>query len=800
MTTLFLHCGVHRTGTTLIQTYLAQKRAHFAKQGLIYPFEEDNHQSIVNGLKTRKLPPSDLVARLKGVAAGGASSILLSGEDFCSISNAAWLTPLTEHFDVKIIFYLRRQDLWINSWYNQHVKWPWSYELHTLDHVSFLSHIDKFFWIDYRATLDKWAKAIGKQNLLLGVVERAQVNDIIPDMLAKMGLPTSDLPPYGDANKNNSVSPLAIEALRHGRILDLPVGRRHALVASVAKYAEALSPNMETMVYTPQQRRAILARFADSNEYVARAYFGRADGRLFRDPDVADDAPYAVVPADLAEDLVRTVVEPYVAAHRPAHRPAGKAVLGGLANAPTLSGPPPVSTQGTHAASAKSLVPAGPALLAPYDLSHVGDPTLQARMQKLSAAYLENLVQQGVQGDFDSRFHKATTFLLPFLAKNLPRRPRNVLEIGCGKGAKSLALSLLCDHYVGLDIVRDEIDYARDAARKVGVNNITFSVDEAANIGKFLSASQEKFDLIVLYAVLEHLTPEEKLDMLRVIWDYLDEDGLLYIGEAPNRMHAVDYHSTKSLYFQQMPFDMWPKYLDRVTNTHWRELMGRALAHGDWRKTAKRHGVHVGHQEFDLALMEIEALDRHIVADNYDVNILNLYPLELFEVLKLAELRSFSAFPAGVQIQPRRFPDFFSRYYLEALFSKRPVRGAVKPVMVDWPYVGSTVDLFSENRFVSITADKPFTYRSHSGGAIASVVTQIFEPMRAGPLQVRDAHGKVVASFEPKDVALGFARWRRHLAVELPRVGKADFPLRFEAVDPARPVLLTGIVERPLQD
>jgi SAM-dependent methyltransferase len=453
----------------------------------------------------------------------------------------------------------------------------------------------------------------------------------------------------------------------------------------------------------------------------------------------------------------------------------------------------------------QSLMPARRLDLAPFDLARDADPALAAAANRMAALYRERELARGLKSDFDSRFYKALSFLLPFLAANLPRRPRHVLEIGCGKGAKSMPLSLLADSYHGLDIVPAEIAHAREAAARLEAANATFFVDEAANLEAFLGRAPVKYDLVILYAVVEHLTPPEKLAMLRTIWDYLDEDGFLLIGEAPNRMHGVDYHSTKSLYFQQMPFELWEPYLERVPNAHWRGIIGRAIREGSWPKTAWRHGVHVGHQEFDLALMPVEALAEHIVADSFDVNLLNLYPFEFFEFLRLAELRSFRAFPSGVQIEPRAFPDLFARYYIEVLLSKRR-RLARRPVAAEMPAIDGSRALFAPDagaRALTVRHGAPWRHALAGGGPASGEVAltlALHEPMQAGRIAVRDARGAPVADIDPPAIARRFATWRRNLAVGLPAIAPGRYPLSLEPSEPGGAFRLAAVFEQAARD
>ena len=196
--------------------------------------------------------------------------------------------------------------------------------------------------------------------------------------------------------------------------------------------------------------------------------------------------------------------------------------------------------------------------------------------------------------------------------------------------------------------------------------------------------------------------------------------------------------------------------------------------------------------------MPIEDLDHHVVADSYDVSILNLYPYEFFEFLKLAELRSFASFPSGVQIEPRVFPDFFSRYWLEVLLSKRRRSEPPRRARLEWPHIRRAADLFSSDRFVEIS-DAPLEYASASQAEHVSLTLQIADPMRSGDVLVKDVNGAEVARFLPQNIVGGFGGWRRNLSVELPHLRRAQFPVQIGVGDSGS-VKVAALVEHDCQN
>ena len=76
-------------------------------------------------------------------------AVVLSGEDFSIHTDLRWLAAVVARHETRAIFSLRRQDHWVMSWYNQHVKWPFDPRKSRMDPVAFLDTIADFHWLDY---------------------------------------------------------------------------------------------------------------------------------------------------------------------------------------------------------------------------------------------------------------------------------------------------------------------------------------------------------------------------------------------------------------------------------------------------------------------------------------------------------------------------------------------------------------------------------------------------------------------------------------------------------------------------
>ena len=129
MRKLYLHVGVHRTGTTSTQKFFQANFNALLDKGYLYPFGVARHSAAIIRIKHGQLAVDDLAADLvKRMDAKGSHvhSAVLSDEDMSNIKDFSIFAPLARHFDVKVVVSLRRQDLWLESWYLQNLKWQWN--------------------------------------------------------------------------------------------------------------------------------------------------------------------------------------------------------------------------------------------------------------------------------------------------------------------------------------------------------------------------------------------------------------------------------------------------------------------------------------------------------------------------------------------------------------------------------------------------------------------------------------------------------------------------------------------------
>ncbi|HUK42829.1 MAG TPA: methyltransferase domain-containing protein [Candidatus Bathyarchaeia archaeon] len=139
---------------------------------------------------------------------------------------------------------------------------------------------------------------------------------------------------------------------------------------------------------------------------------------------------------------------------------------------------------------------------------------------------------------------------IPWLDSLLKLEGARILEIGCGTGASTVALAEQGAQVVGLDVSGATLAAARDRFAAFGLK-ADFVESNATTIASQFAG--QKFDAILFFAVVEHLTWDERIRCLKAAWDLLPANGMLAVIEAPNRLWYVDIHTTNEPFYNWLP-------------------------------------------------------------------------------------------------------------------------------------------------------------------------------------------------------------------------------------------------------
>lgn len=357
---LVLHIGVHRTATSSLQTFLRTNWTALQRQGILYPYGVKRHFALVNALFSGRTTAQEAAQELIGRATSKTPiphTILLSDEDISMRADLTALAALKEHFDVHVIYALRRQDRWLESWYLQNIKWQWDPILSHLTFEEFLNQIGLFHWIDYDRYVTMLEQTFGADHVKIFAFDRPQMPDGPIAKFAEVAgfdISRMQLTPA----QNQSLMPMVSEFARCLPLDQAPDKFRNKLTDALFAVEAALTagqPGGSDLLMDHATRTRIMADYAEGNARLARRHLGQ--DALFLEPMPAPDRPiaerslpadsYAVIEQFMAPfvlDLIRqhkAEVAAAAADGKPGVRPTGARAGGKAGVKPKRAGPKP---------------------------------------------------------------------------------------------------------------------------------------------------------------------------------------------------------------------------------------------------------------------------------------------------------------------------------------------------------------------------------------------------------------------------------------------------------------------------
>jgi len=310
---LFLHIGTLKTGSTLIQFFCMKNRRKLLDEGVLFPnaditmrpdggrIRSSGHYSFIPALMNDNLAVfKELEAEI--AKHNNVTKVILSSENFSIhpelISKLRMY--LGQFKEVKIIVYLRRQDLYLESIYTEFISGGWR-KLSKTPIEFFGDCLDGKGPVEcnYYNLLEPWAKAFGKTNILVRPFEQKQwvEGDLIKDFLNALNLPwRNNYVPPGNTAKNVSPPAGAVEIIRNlNRIPLLGSFYRAALKNFFDNESLDYYQYEKKFFASPRLRSNVLQHYAESNQRVAHEYLDRSDDLLFYEPAPKEDEPWQPV-------------------------------------------------------------------------------------------------------------------------------------------------------------------------------------------------------------------------------------------------------------------------------------------------------------------------------------------------------------------------------------------------------------------------------------------------------------------------------------------------------------------------
>lgn len=314
MKTLYLHIGTPKTATTAIQNFCWDNRQVLEKYGYCYPLFEYRFPNVQKYRNAHFL-----VGRIKdenrkrqfeqeqAVVSDGIGQILQLFEQYDNIilsDEGIWNRGFFEDTNcwkriqngllskgivVKIIVYLRRQDDFLFSWWNQQVKegmlrssvMSWEEVTEQLPYIK----------LDYYDILTEISEYIGKENITVRVFDKKSFlgGSIYADFLNAIHLSYTEeyqiLTPF----QNPSLTKNNIEIKRILNTLpDLEKQENNYFRKVLTELSDQNIETARNSMFSEAENQKFLEKYKEGNARIAEEYLGR-DGDLFHYAYQADE-------------------------------------------------------------------------------------------------------------------------------------------------------------------------------------------------------------------------------------------------------------------------------------------------------------------------------------------------------------------------------------------------------------------------------------------------------------------------------------------------------------------------------
>jgi hypothetical protein len=304
---IFVHVGLHKTGSTAIQRMLSDNSRILLKDGFLYP-KVGQISEPVRSLGHHRLAWSlhrdpnlmSLWGELREeITRSRAENVLLSSEEFEFVRQAAHYQRMRAELPearFQIICYLRRQDELLESEYNQHIK-----QGGTNTPGDFITRMMRR--LNYGKYLHVLEEVFGRQNMIVRVYEKSQLEGgLYVDFFQCLGLKlwAGYTLPTGTVNPSLSAAGLALMHLLNQHITDRVLLRR--LRRCVVQHYSSEPFRHEGTILSAPGRRCLVEHFAPGNADIARRYMGRPSGHLFSDEIADTELP--AVPDKVCEPVI----------------------------------------------------------------------------------------------------------------------------------------------------------------------------------------------------------------------------------------------------------------------------------------------------------------------------------------------------------------------------------------------------------------------------------------------------------------------------------------------------------------
>ncbi len=268
-----------------------------------------------------------------------------------------------------------------------------------------------------------------------------------------------------------------------------------------------------------------------------------------------------------------------------------------------------------------------------------------------------------IENNVFRRYNHSLRHVVPWISRHINLEGKKVLEIGCGTGSSTAALAHYVQQIEGYDIHSLAINGAQKRLDIMGLNNVRLHlIDKESLITRISEDAENRYDIILLFAVLEHQTITERHDTITKCWELLANNGIMAVIDTPNILHYFDIHTSKLPFLHLLPSRLYARYAINSPRSAFVKSFSDEKQTPDSQLDLKiaRWGRGVSYHDFELALGK--NYKKYAVAEGFEPEILNWFTCTPEEEV----LRWY------VQYKNFDIPLGFTRCVLNLIFKKFP--------------------------------------------------------------------------------------------------------------------------------
>jgi hypothetical protein len=336
MKTLYLHIGTPKTASTAIQKFCSKNRDLLIQKGFYFPksiyhyprigFHRNAHfmyGTLYDEAGNRLKEQEDTLFEkgMKKIVKDFRThdTLILSDEGLWYASSYVrknlW-TRLQNHakkngYTIHIIVYLRRQDQFLTSRWNQRVKQNTTRESWEDEFARIME--TQNLMLHYAEKLDDLSEHFGKENITVRRFDRNSFpnGDILADFLQILGLELTDEYEMAEDEDNTSLKGNIVEMKRI--INNIPYLERKEIsyLGHLMKDGNAQSDSRyRYQMMSPDETKAFLSLFQEANDRVAREYIG--DDKPLFDDKISSLPKWEHDNSAMTDDLVQFIATSHI--------------------------------------------------------------------------------------------------------------------------------------------------------------------------------------------------------------------------------------------------------------------------------------------------------------------------------------------------------------------------------------------------------------------------------------------------------------------------------------------------------